>query len=435
MQSPLKGIDRISEELRLERQKAGEALQDVTRLRVEIASLKQSNEEKDAIISEYDETRSLEQAEYESLQAAYEELQSEYSNLREFTLSHEEDYNNFSNERTELHNIIDNLKADNHEVELEMASLKAKCSGLEGRASGKEELINKLKRELQDVRNNLTESEQERMNAHEALRQQETWNEELKLELGKFDVMNDGYQQTKSSNDELRSELNAALAANAAYLDQIRELSLKIRDKSGNESSLEREIRELREEHEAVLKELHDIEVNRDQLSAQVRAEMDASEAAKERAQSAARGREFLDRQLHELQEKHGQALRYNATLEEELTQEKSTAAELRTEVSTLREKLVQSQGVVEQASGAQAMVMEMDLLRSQLNDVRRQLLRRDVEDEAGVMAPQAIAIREEQCRSVRYLCVILSSLCLVILVASPYSVAHFVNRFYYSRN
>ena len=401
MQSPVKGIDRIAEELRLERQKAGEALQDVTRLRVEIASLKQSNDEKDAIISEYDETRSLEQAEYESLQAAYEELQSEYSNLREFTLSHEEDYNNFSIERTELDNIIDNLKAAKHEMELEMDSLKAKCNGLEGRASGKEELINKLKRELQDVRNNLTESEQERMNAHEALRQQETWNEELKLELGKFDVMNDGYQQTKSSNDELRSELNAALGANAAYLDQIRELSLKIKDKSGNESSLERELRELREQHESVLKELHDLEVNRDQLSAQVRAEMDASDAAKERAQSAARGREFLDRQLHELQEKHGQALRYNASLEEELTQEKSTAAELRTEVSTLREKLVQSQGVAEQVTGAQAMVMEMDLLRSQLNDVRRQLLRRDVEDEAGVMAPQAIAIREEQCRSV----------------------------------
>ena len=425
MQSPpVKGIDRIAEELRLERQKAGEALQDVTRLRVEIASLKQSNDEKDAIINEYDETRSLEQAEYESLQAAYEELQSEYANLREFRLSHEEDYNNFSNERTELDNIIDNLKAAKHEMELEMDSLKVKCNGLEGRASGKEELINKLKRELQDVRNNLTESEQERMNAHEALRQQETWNEELKLELGKFDVMNDGYQQTKSSNDELRSELNAALGANAAYLDQIRELSLKIKDKSGNESSLERELRELREQHESVLKELHDLEVNRDQLSAQVRAEMDASDAAKERAQSAARGREFLDRQLHELQEKHGQALRYNASLEEELTQEKSTAAELRTEVSTLREKLVQSQGVAEQATGAQAMVMEMDLLRSQLNDVRRQLLRRDVEDEAGVMAPQAIAIREEQCRSVCFL-----------YFSSRFSIGHvtlFVNPFFF---
>jgi len=399
----MKGLERLSEELRLERQKAGEALQDVTRMRIEVASLRQNNDEKDAMISDLNEQLAQEQNEVDGLQEHLTELENAYTTLREATQSRDDEYEVMYSERVQVQAQIEELSAAVHEKDLLLDSLRIKCSGLEGRANGKEELINKLKREIQEVRNNLTEAEQAKLNLHEEVRRHESWNEELKLELGKFEVMRDGYQQTRSSNDGLRSELDAALKSNATYLEQIRELSLKIKDKNGNETGYEALVRELRAENDRVNKELKDLEKNQTQMNAQVRAEMEASEAAKERAQAAARGREFLDRQLHELQDKHGEVLRYNATLEEELTEVKTTASELQNEVYSLREKLVQSQSAVEQASGMQAMVMEMDLLRTQLNDVRRQLLRRGVEDEAGVMAPQAIAIREEECRKVSW--------------------------------
>lgn len=403
MQSPLKGLERLSEELRVERQKAGDALQDLTRLRIEVATLAQSNDEKDATIEELRNECTQEQNEVDNLRNELTSLENEYNSLREATSQQETDYHQIYDDKLALQSECDSLNELLHEREGQIAALTVKCSSLEGRGGAKDELLNKLKVEIQELREGHTALEQEKLDVLEELKKVEAWNEDLKVQLGSFEIMSDGYDQTRTSNDDLRAQLDAAQKAHASSLEQIRELNGKMKEKLSNEANLEDTIRQLREEKDMYLKDLRDIESNRDQISERVQAEINASEAAKERAEAAARGREFLDRQLHELQEKERETLRYNAALEEQLTLARTEISELQGEISTLREKVVQSEAAVEQVSGMQAMVMEMDLLRAQLNDVRRQLLRRGVEDEAGVMAPQAVMNREEQSRLVSF--------------------------------
>lgn len=402
MQSPLKGLERLSEELRIERQKAGDALQDLTRLRIQVATLAQSNDEKDATIEELRNACTQEQNEADNLRNELVNLETDYNSLRESTSQHDVEYQHIYDDKLALQSECDTLNELLHEKDGQIAALTVKCNSLEGRGGAKDELLSKLKIEIQELRESHTVMEQEKLDILEELKNVQAWNEDLKVQLGSFEIMSDGYDQTRSSNDDLRAQLDAAQKAHASCLEQVRELNGKIKDKLANEVALEDTIRELRQEKEQFLKDLRDVESNRDQISDRVQAEINASEAAKERAEAAARGREFLDRQLHELQEKERETLRYNAALEEQLTLARTEISELQGEISSLREKLVQSESAVEQVSGMQAMVMEMDLLRAQLNDVRRQLLKRGVEDEAGVMAPQAIINREEQSRLVR---------------------------------
>ena len=71
-------------------------------------------------------------------------------------------------------------------------------------------------------------------------------------------------------------------------------------------------------------------------------------------------------------------------SLEEQLTSSKATIAELQSEMMKLKDIVEQSKTAFEEATGKQAMVLEMDMLRNQLNEVRRQLIKRDIEEEAG---------------------------------------------------
>jgi seryl-tRNA synthetase len=140
-------------------------------------------------------------------------------------------------------------------------------------------------------------------------------------------------------------------------------------------------------------------------VNERVKAEMEASEAAKKRAETVAQGRDFMDRQVQEMQEKHQDMLRRNSALEKELTASKTSVSELQAEVSTLRERLVQTEAAAEQASGMHAILHEMDELRVQLRTLRSEKLRRGIEEDAGVIAPKAVIDRVEESKQVRFLC------------------------------
>jgi chromosome segregation ATPase len=403
MSSPAKGVERLAEELKFERQKATNALSDRGRLRVEIESLKKDNEEKREEIESLNELCNNERNLAETLQNELDESRAMQNALHNDLTHKIADYNNLYNEHMEV--MSENQANQNllHEKDIKITQLTIKCDSLEGRGNKKDELLNQLKAEIYEVRQSQMENEQVKMNLYEELKQQKQWNEELKSKLQAVDIMESSYSQTRSSNDELRTELEQALNANATLMEQMREMSTKLGERSADQARLEESIRSLQDEKAFVLKELQDSETTKDQISERIQAEIEASTAAREMAEAASRGREFLDRQLHELQEAHRASLSQNTSLEDQLTTAKTTVADLQAEVFTLRGQVSQAQSAVDQASNMDAMVMEIDSLRMQLNDVRRQLIRRDLEDEAGVMPPQMVSEREAQGRQVLY--------------------------------
>lgn len=215
------------------------------------------------------------------------------------------------------------------------------------------------------------------------------------------DVMETSYNQTKTSNEELRAELDKALQSNSELNEQARELNRTLSDRIQQVSLLEDTIEQLNISHQRMQQELGEVEAEKESILSRVQAEIDAGEAAREQADAAARGRDYLDKQVQDLRQAHEDALKYSSQLEEQLGATKSQLSECRGELSDCKEKLLECEGALEAAAGAQAMTTEIEILRAQLNDVRRQLIKRDLEEEAGVMAPSAVMDREQQGRIV----------------------------------
>lgn len=402
MHSPLKGLERLTEELRLERVKCSESMQEVTRQRVEIASLTQDNDGMQAELEELRRLRAQDQSVIEQMQRDFQDLMNECEDLKNICSASDNENQYLSDEKNVLQSENEALKDALYDREAQLSAITVKCNSIESRSAGRDELLASLKQEVQELRDSTSALKQDKLTLFEDLRQERAWNEELKLELGKHEVMNDGYAQTVNSNDGLRAELDAALSASANYLEQIRELNFQLKDKTQAEESLEATIQKLKNEKEEADQEYRDLQQKCDLLNERMKAEIEACDAAKKRAEMVAQGRDFMDRQVHEMQEKHHAMLQHNSDLEKALTESKTVVSELQAEISALRERLTQTEAAAEQASGMHAVMLEMDALRGQLNEMRREKLRRSIEEEAGVLAPKAVIDRVEESKQVR---------------------------------
>lgn len=150
--SPMKGIERLSEELRLERQKANHAVQDRARTKIEVETLKQSMEQQ--------------RHELQELQAYTDELklslQQSLHNIEQLEAINHQTTEQLENQLQESTRTKELLKTYEHdasrhramlqEKDEELMSWKVKLETAENKSSSKDELIDHLKQELLHIR-------------------------------------------------------------------------------------------------------------------------------------------------------------------------------------------------------------------------------------------------------------------------------------------
>lgn len=384
MQSPLKGVERLSEELKAERIKASNALQDRAKLRIENETLKQHNDLKDNEISRFREELFQSNMEIERLEKVMEEKEVDYFLLQDNIKNRDNEMGSIYKDKLKYQVENESLQEKLNQKDLLIASMNIRLESSDSKLLGKDEIISHLERDIIEMRNNLMVTEQEKMSIQQSLLDVTRKHEDLQSHMHLINMMEDGYNQTKNSNDLLRNELEQTSYNNVSLLEKIRELNKLIVDKASKEAELEEMLRKKDIEIDGILKELRYVDDNREQINSRIQAEIDARDAALERAEAAVRGRDFLDQQIKELRQSHSQSLDLNLSLEEQLTSSKATIADLQSELMKLKDIVEQSRTAFEEAAGKQAMVLEMDMLRNQLNEVRRQLIKRDIEEEAG---------------------------------------------------
>lgn len=401
MLSPLKGVERLSEELKHERNKAGQALQDRAKLKIEIEYLQQNNDSKDETINKMHEELFQANMEIEKLHKNIEDQKIEYYLIQDNLKNKDIEINNIYKEK--LNYQIENESSVDilNQKELHISSLAIKIESLENRCLNKDETISQFKNDIQQIRKDLVQVEQEKVDIHQSYIELKQQHVELQSYVSSITMMEEGYNQTKTSNDGLRIELEQVHSTNASFVEKIRELNRQLSDKSVKESQLEDMIYKQQQEINVWTKELHDLEESREQISSRVQAEIDARDAAIERTEAAVRSRDFLEQQILELRDAHRDALNHSLSVEEQLTTARTNTTELQSEIIKLKDVIERSQVAMEESVGVQAMTMEIETLRNQLNEVRKQLIKRDIEDEAGVLAPRAVMDREQQGRQV----------------------------------
>lgn len=147
--------------------------------------------------------------------------------------------------------------------------------------------------------------------------------------------------------------------------------------------------------------EVRDLEAAQSELQKRLVAEGEASESARIRAEVAGRGREFVDAQIDELKVAYNKSVDLNRQMEAELTTAKSAVNTHLTELASAREHNRQLEEQLAHMETSQSMAMEIECLRAQLSEMRRQLVKRDMDDESASISPKYALDREQNSRIV----------------------------------
>ena len=399
--SPLKGIDRISEEIRQERQKVNQLQQEKAKLKIEVETLKQSIEtykiEKDDLTNEiYNQKRALQdqkmsieslQSEISFYQTTVQALEKEKKEVELMVLQQEDEHQLFQ----------ESMQQQKDEI----LTLQLKIDSYDKKLLSKDDLINSLKLELLNIRQSQLKFEKDNIQTMNELNTKNIQSEELSSKLEFIGELEKNLSQTKENNDVLYQELQKSLELNASYQLQIQESQQKLLEKQNKEKEFLATIDELLNEKDFLVKETHNLEDTIHQLTETLSIERDSSSTVKERSQSVQQNNSFLEGQVRELKDLYERVLQANVQLEENYNALKIYSNNMQEEVASWREKNQELESQLASMTSNQAMKSELDALRSQLQIMRKKLLQKDLEQESGIITSQQLMEREQQGRQV----------------------------------
>lgn len=283
MSSPLKGIEKISEDLRSERQKANAALQEKARLRVEVESLKQ-------LLESQEKTQQglLEELEhYKSICHKHDETHSQtngqLSEMQDQLASKEQEMILMRSEINQCHAESVTLQEALVKRESTVLSLQVQLDRTETEIASRENTIRDFRDEIQQVRDELAKAELRALELSRNLNMKQQEDHNVQSRLKAAEILERNYIQAKESNDSLRNEISALLESNNKLSLQTREISSKYSEKVENEHLLEQTIAEISRERDLLAKEANDWNLTKEELLGQIQAEAVAAEAARER--------------------------------------------------------------------------------------------------------------------------------------------------------
>lgn len=399
--SPLRGLEKLSEDLRQERSRASLAMQERARMRIEIESLKQTVEKQNLEIVDHKSTISRFETE-KSL------MNDDLVNINDKFLKDKQECQDLISENEKLkkdlldkNNECDSLINRCAELRNQSLELETIIHSSDNKTSSKDTMIQDLQNELSHLRRVQTDSEKkieflsklydETKNQLEDCQQQNSQDslarERLsQLQLSYADLQREYENTLQHSNDD-KKKLLVVQQQN----DEFKRVVSRLESETSN-------LRDL------LAKSQHDVEIletSRDELIKHLKAEKDTSEAAQVKADVANRGKLYLERQINDLEAAHSSSLQREKQLENDLSQARKTIFENDNEIMKLKDRVQQLEGLEETARQSRQMEIELESLRTQLVEVRRQMVKRDVDEDATVLAPRAIFEREQQSRQV----------------------------------
>ena len=400
--SPLKRLERLSDDIKIERDKATNALQEKARLKIEMESLKQQLNNQIIETTEYRKSVEASDTLIRSLKESLNELRSTEDKLRsDIKIS------NINNEELESYNREQKLKYQSLSYEMELlndklSKLQITNDGLDGRIQAKDQLIDEYKDEISRLKKTIKSNDDKVNLITQALNTSVQSNEELKLKARKADNIHQTYMQLLKSYDDLKREYESVSISNETLDQKLKDSIITLEEKDNEIENLKDHNSQLKRQNAVHSEDIRNLEIEKDELTKRVVAEAELASSSMMRADVACKGKEFIDQQLDEYRKSHSNALDAKTSLEQQLNHSRNTILSLQNDLSESQKKIMEMEGLLSDASKNQAMASEVELLRNQLSDIRKKLLRREMEEEgSSTLSSKAIIEREQQSRAV----------------------------------
>jgi hypothetical protein len=207
------------------------------------------------------------------------------------------------------------------------------------------------------------------------------------------------YSKISASDQQMRLDLQEAVQKNVSLTNQIHEAVARANTESTKVGGLSATILELENNNDRLRRDLEESTTAFREMERRLDAEAEVAESASSRAESAVRARDALEGQMEDLKFAHESVLDARNRVEVDFNKAVNELEDTRRELGVVREQKSVLEKQVAEAEGSSNLAVEIEFLRSQLAQLRGQQARRDVEQEAGELAPRAILEREEQSR------------------------------------
>ena len=397
--SPMKGLEKISADLKNERDKSTQALQDRARLRIELQSLKKRME---TTLNELDESnrnnRNLEE-DKSMLKGRISELEDSLSTQKK-ELSEMEDHARESSKRIDEEvKARGQLETEAEQCRVEWRKAQIASEEYELRLQQNQSMIGELQAELERAIRLRDMSEQKYEHVNTIVQDQAREMNQLSSQMAVNAKIATDYAHMKRSNDDLKNELKESVEKSVLQTNQIHSLSAELNELKNTEGLLNKQVLSLELEKDKIVQEHRSSEMAFNEMEKRLKAELDANTAASIRADSAIASRNALENQVDELKFAHDAVLETRNRLETDLGAKNKLENSLREELQEAKERVMKLESSLQENEGSQQLSIEVEFLRAQLTDLRRQLTKREVEDEASHITPSTFVEREEQNR------------------------------------
>ena len=401
VKSPAPGLEKLANELRQERQKCTNALQDRAKQKIEIERLKQQlqNSQDDLINREEN---------YNRLSESYALLEQKVGELESAVISRDSEIARLvklhSSEEQELEECRNELKLSDdrsESLQQECDMMRGKIEELEHILSAKAALVEELVEEADQLKR-LNELHNNRLKevTYELNRRTEEL-DSTRRDGTRAEALSASYEDLQRSSEEVQQQLDEALQRTAELSSKLRDTQDMNRTMQLNEQKQRLEISSLASQVTKLHAELRDHQQMQIELTRKADAEAESASLSKERASEAIRCKQHLEEQVHHLKQAHEKALQRCEILEEEGVELNSKLLTLQGELSDRQEQLRCKENELADAMGQIEVAAEVETLRGQLSDMRKKLLRKDLEMESLHVSPAAAIEKERNSRRV----------------------------------
>jgi len=208
--------------------------------------------------------------------------------------------------------------------------------------------------------------------------------------------------QLLKSYEDLKREYESISVSNETIDQKLKDATANIEERENEIENLKDHNSQLKRQNLMNVEDIRNLEMEKDELTKRVQAEAELASSSLMRADVAVKGKEFIDQQLDEYRKAHSNALDAKANLEHQLSVSRDSILSLQSQLAESQKKVLEMERLLADASKNQAMASEVELLRNQLSDIRKKLLRREMEEEgSSTLSSKAVIEREQQSRAV----------------------------------
>ena len=399
MKSPLGGLQKLSDELRAERQKSTAALQDRARLKIERDTLKSRMEETMKEVIKTQESKDAVESEKRGLVMKVNELE---NHVRQ----NKEDIESLTAQLLDTSRKLEDEKLLQKGVKEEAAhyteTIKFKIQhteGMESRLRDAQAMIGELQAEADRSRRLMEAAEQKYETSAGVVREQAHQIAQLQSAAEQTEKLRAEFSKVSNMDNQLRLDLQEATSKQVALSNQVHEAEARATHEAAKVEGLRIELADALAEQEKLKRDMEESEMGFSEMQRRLDAEAQAGEAAKTRSDVASKARESLQNQLDDLKFAHESVLEGRNRVEEDFNRAVKDLEVARRENMNLRDANRELECQVTEAEGTANLAVEVEFLRGQLAQLRQSEARRDVEQDAAVMAPKTVLEREEESR------------------------------------